>query len=182
MSNSSKETTILEASLNPKVRSYWMFASTMVFCVSIIGIPLLIIWIPLGLYLTGRHLKSIRCVLTNKSLKVSKGIFVKTEKTIPLEKITDLGMVQGPLMRHFGIEQLTVETAGQSGMGALVQVQGIIDARAFRQNVLDQKDQLSAHSSPTQAESASTAITPDSQTLQEIRDTLQRIEKLLATK
>ena len=39
-------------------------------------------------------------------------------------------------MRAFGLEQLTVETAGQSGAGALVSLTGVVDARAFREAVL----------------------------------------------
>jgi len=34
----------------------------------------------------------MECYLTGTDLKVNKGMFVRVEKTIPLEKITDLGI------------------------------------------------------------------------------------------
>ena len=182
MNDSSNETIIAQASFNPRVKNYWLSLGTIICIFTVVGIPFLLIWIPLGLFLTGRILKSIQCTLTDKALKVKKGIWVRTEKTIPLEKITDLGMVQGPLMRHFDVEQLSVETAGQSGPGALVQVQGIIGAREFRQKVLDQKDLMAGQSkSPSDSPSVSSSAHDDS-TLNEIRDSLLRIEKLLTKK
>ena len=93
--------------------------------------------------LTKRYLDRMDCELTDKSLKVKKGIMVRIEKTIPLEKTTDMGMVQGPIMRIFDLHQLTVETAGQSGTGALVSLTGILDAKAFREAVLTQREKVS---------------------------------------
>ena len=107
---------------------------------TIFGIPLLLLWFPFGSVFTRRYLASMECVLTDKALKVKKGVFVRVEKTIPLEKITELAMVQGPVVRHFDLHTLTVETAGQSGTGALVALTGIVDAEAFREAVLNQRD------------------------------------------
>ena len=65
---------------------------------------------------------------------------------IPLEKITDMALVQGPVIRHFNIYKLTVETAGQSAPGALVALIGIVDAKKFREAVSAQRDQVSERS------------------------------------
>jgi putative membrane protein len=124
----------------------------------------------------------MECLLTEKALKVKKGILVRTEKTIPLEKITDMGMVQGPLMRYFGLHTLTVETAGQSGEGALVSLTGIEDAKSFREAVLNQRDLLSSPAAavapvaPADAPQESVGASP---LLAEIRDSLLRIEAKL---
>jgi len=69
-------------------------------------------------------------------------VFNKEEKSIPLEKITDVAMVQGPLMRVFNLYRLSFETAGQSAQGALVSLIGINDAETFRETILAQKDKL----------------------------------------
>lgn len=121
----------------------------------------------------------MECVLTDKSLKVKKGIFTKIEKTIPLEKITDMGMIQGPLMRHFGLHQLTVETAGQSEYGALVSLIGIVDAKAFREAVLRQREAVSATTPHTPAETVAQDAPDTNALLSEIRDSLRRIEGTL---
>jgi putative membrane protein len=121
----------------------------------------------------------MECVLTNKALKVKKGIFTKIEKTIPLEKITDMGMVQGPIMRKFDLYTLTVETAGQSGQGALVSLTGIVGAKNFRETVLARREALSESSSPATSERPLQATDGTSPVLEEIRDALLRIEENL---
>jgi putative membrane protein len=137
------------------------------------------IWYFIGKWLTRKYLASHRCTLTDKSLKVAKGIMTKTEKTVPLDRITDLGIVQGPLMRYFNIEALSVETAGNSAGSSLVQLTGIKDGRAFRDLVLEQRDKVTiasgASTSPTDEVSAGS----NDQTIQlltEIRDTMRNIE------
>lgn len=177
-----KDTVIQKAEFNPKVCTYWLLSGAIPFAITIVGIPLLLIWFPLGLLFTKRYLSSMECVLTDKALKVKKGILVRTEKTIPLEKITDMGMVQGPIMRAFELHTLTVETAGQSGVGALVSLTGIHDAPTFRERVLNQREATSA-SSPAPAGTHAIAESSDTNAvLVEIRDSMRRIEAILEKK
>jgi putative membrane protein len=177
-----KEQVIREAAFSDNVCKYWLLTGCMTCVLTIVGIPFLLLWIPLGLVFTRRYLGSMECVLTTKALKVKKGILVKVEKTIPLEKITDMGMRQGPIMRAMGLHTLTVETAGQSGPGgALVALTGIVDAEEFRETVLEQRDsgEETANAAPvSQVRDAVAAGSPEDlkQVLVEIRDVLKRIE------
>ncbi|MEM9283558.1 MAG: PH domain-containing protein [Verrucomicrobiota bacterium] len=168
----SAEETIKKAEFNPSVCTYWLLSGSVTLLLTIIGIPLLILWIPLGLLFTRRYLSRMECVLTTKALKVKKGILVRTEKTIPLEKITDMGMVQGPIMRSFSLHRLSVETAGQSGPGSLVSLTGIVDAPSFREAVLNQRDATSISSDEKEAGNEEKTVA----LLTEIRDSLSRIE------
>ena len=106
-------------------------------------------------------------------------MLVRVEKTIPLEKITDMGMVQGPIMRAFDIHTLTVETAGQSGQGALVSLTGIVGAKEFRETVLNQREVSSAASPVAAPNEARQESSDGTAILMEIRDSLQRIERKL---
>ncbi|MEL6330844.1 MAG: PH domain-containing protein, partial [Planctomycetota bacterium] len=110
----SEPTTVREATFDPKVKSYYMLGLLFISVISIIGIPLLVITVPLGLLFVGRWVDRLRCVLTDRTLEIEKGILTRTESTIPLEKITDLQMVQGPIMRMLGLRAFKVETAGQT--------------------------------------------------------------------
>ena len=172
------EKIIQTATFNSEVCTYWLLSGIIVLTCTIVGIPLILLWVPLGLYFTGRYLEKMECILTSKALKVKKGILVRVEKTIPLEKITDMGMIQGPIMRHFGLHTLTVETAGQSGPGSLVSLTGIVDAEAFRETVLNQRDTSStspAERSPTTDPTLGQNST--NEILVEIRDSLLRLEQ-----
>lgn len=174
----SNEKIIRKATFNPKVCNYWIVSFSIVLICIIVGIPFLLLWIPLSLYFTKRYLERMECILTDRDLKVNKGLFVRTEKTIPLEKITDLGMVQGPIMRHYRIHRLTVETAGQSLEGSLVSLTGINNVEDFREAVLNQRDKIQTSSSPAAA-TAKEPVKDDGQLLKEISATLIRIEELL---
>lgn len=121
----SEDTQVKVAEFSPNVPTYWLISGLFVMTVIVVGIPLIPFWLFSGLLFGKRYLASMECVLTDKSLKVKKGIFTKVEKTVPLEKITDMGMVQGPIMRRFGLHQLSVETAGQSGPGGELSLIGI---------------------------------------------------------
>ena len=174
------ETVIREASFDPKVKTYWLVSGAIPFIVSIFGIPLLLLWFPLGFYFTGRYLDRMACTLTNKALKVRKGIFVRVEKTIPLEKITDMGMVEGPIMRRYGVKRLSIETAGQSGAGALVSLTGIVLADEFREAVLAQRDRMAAQGAAEEAPEVTGGGAPsNTEAIEELRDSVLRIERLL---
>ena len=168
-----------KAEFDTKVCTYWLLSGALVLTLIIVGIPLLLLWFPIGLVFTKRYLDRMECLLTDKTLIVKKGIFVRIEKTIPLEKITDIGMVQGPIMRYFDLHTLTVETAGQSGQGALVSLTGIKDAKSFREVVLNQRDVMSGAISQSDPKAVRQEPFDASSLLTEIRDSLLRIEATL---
>ena len=177
----STETVIREASFDPKVKTYWLLSGALVFVLTIIGIPLLLLWFPLGLIFTGRYLDRMSCTLTSKNLKVKKGVLVRVEKTIPLDKITDMALVQGPLMRSMDIQRLTVETAGQSGAGALVSLTGIILAEDFREAGRAQRDAVAEQAGEAEKSEGASTERPSPE-LAELRDSVLRIERLLETR
>ena len=174
-----EEGVLRKAEFDPKVRTYWLLSGAWILAVSIVGIPLLPLWFAIGKAITGRYLRHMKCVLTEKTLQVGKGTLTKVEKTVPLDQITDLGLVQGPIMRFLGLEALSVETAGQSSEGALVKLVGIVDTRQFRDAVLTQRDTLVsalANMGRSSAEVPAAGKSSSDDVLGDIRDTLHRIE------
>lgn len=181
---------LVEAEFNRKVRSYWLLTGSIVCVVTVVGIALLPIWLLVGHFLTERYLKGITCTLTERSLKVTRGLLVRNEMTVPLDKITDVGLVEGPIMRLMDLQAVKIETAGQSTAGAAVQLVGIVNTRQFRDQVLAQRDAVSGGRTPSQNRISDDAspvagVAPTSETvatqalLAEIRDALVRIENRL---
>jgi putative membrane protein len=179
----SEERVIWDAEFNPDVTTYWLLNGALILTATIIGIPLVPVWFIVGWAITGRYLKSHRCTLTNRSVKVGRGVFTKREQTVPLDRITDVGLIQGPIMRIFGIEALSIETAGQTTAGSLIQLAGIKDGRAFRDAVLKQRDLVvgSEEERQTLPLSQLPVVHSNDHTslLEDIRDTLRRIEHKL---
>ena len=136
------EKIIINATFNPAVKIYWLINLLLLSTITVVGIPFLIISIPLFFLISSKILAAMSATVTERKLVVKRGVFQKEEKSIPLEKITDVAMVQGPLMRMFNLDRLSFETAGQSAQGALVSLIGINDADTFRETILAQKDKL----------------------------------------
>lgn len=175
-----EEKVLWDAEFNPKVTLYWLLSGTIVLTAMIVTIPLLPIWLLAGSLVTKKYLDSHRCTLTNRNLKFAKGILVRQEKTVPLDRITDLGLTQGPIMRALEIEALSVETAGQSSQGSLIRLAGIKDGRAFRDAVLKQRDLVVGSDEARSGVPVVSAVPAGglghSELLTEIRDALHRIE------
>ncbi len=168
---------IWQAEFDPKIKPYSMWASVLILTLTIIGIPIAILALIFGNWYITKYLENLGCTLTERTLDIRKGILNKTESTIPLEKITDLQMFQGPIMRHFGLHGFKVETAGQSSpTGSLVNIIGIVDAVAFRKAVLDQRDALAGGTAAPPAAASAPAGDQVTHILGDIRDTLARIE------
>lgn len=183
MATSRQEKVLQAAEFELRVRTYWLLSGAWILAASVVGIVLLPLWFIIGNKVTGRYLRHMSCVLTEKTLQVGKGALTRVEKTIPLDQITDLGLVQGPIMRLLGLDALTVETAGQTSEGALVKLVGVVDSRQFRDAVLAQRDRLVDTQIPTSlppADAAPSEAPISHDVLCDIRDTLRRIERRLA--
>ena len=162
-----------EARFDPRLKTYELLYVALILAVTIFGIPLLLLWfLGIGQLITRKRYESMMCHLTERSLNFSKGFVVRVQKNVPLDKITDLGVIEGPFLRSMGLVLLKVETAGQSGTGALLSLIGIEDALEFRDAVLKQRDKVTAGA---QAETEGDPV------LVEIRDALLRIEQKIGS-
>ena len=78
-----------------------------------VGIVLSYIWLKVyGRKLISLQVNELRYWLDGSSIKIKSGVFFRSEKSIPYEKVTDIVWFQGPLMRFYGIEGLRIQTAG----------------------------------------------------------------------
>lgn len=180
----SKDRVLLKATISPHAVKYQLVSTAFILTACIVTIPLLPIILPIMWFFVNLHYKHLSCELTETALKVNRGVFNRQEKTVPLEKITDVALNQGPIMRWMKIESLGVETAGQSGVGALINLVGVENSRTFRDAVLEQKDIVLGRKSDANAPKTtapSQQTTEQNTELAEIRDILLRIEEKLGS-
>ncbi len=167
---------LFEAKFDPRLKTYSYIGGILIFIVTIVGIVLLPFWLIFGKVYIDRYFNSLFCELTTRALHFKKGVWFQTERTVPLDKIQDLTFKEGPILRYFGLSYLKIETAGQSVQGAAdMSLTGIIDARKFREMVLDQRDQITDKS----PESMQIQTSDESEmipVLKEILKTLKNIE------
>jgi membrane protein YdbS with pleckstrin-like domain len=128
----------VRAQFNPLIRLYLLLTIGLQLAASLIGLPLAVIWFcGAGQWWARHYFDRLSCELTPEHLRFRKGIIFTVEKTIPLENIQDVTFIEGPLLRHFHLPTLKLETAGQSvGQAHDMHLTGIIDAMAFRERIL----------------------------------------------
>ncbi|TXI51336.1 MAG: PH domain-containing protein [Lysobacter sp.] len=167
----------LHAGFNPLVRPYMVLFVAWILLLTVVLSPLILIWVvgP-GQWWAGHYYRKLRCALDDRHLNFRKGILFQVEKTIPLENIQDVTFIEGPLLRHFDLSILRIETAGQSpGQAHNMQLVGIVDAHRFREEILRRREAL-RRPSPVQGEASGDA---QLQALHAIRERLDDIATLL---
>lgn len=153
------ETGTFHAKFNPLIRPYLVLQGGVVLAMTIIGIPLAIIWfLGVGQWWARHYFAKLDCHLDERKLRFRKGIIVTVEKTIPLENIQDVTFIEGPLLRHFHLSTLKFETAGSgAGQAHDMHLTGIMDAHDFRNRILEARDALKLRG---QAQPSATTATP----------------------
>lgn len=166
----------VDASFSPKLKIYFFSNGALLLIVTIVGVVLLPLWVVLGSWWAGRYYASLKCRLTDRSVVIGKGVFFKQELTIPLDKIQDISIHEGPLLNALGLLRLRIETAGQRNTTtgkSDAELIGLMDARSLCDQILARRDSLAGLSAaPSGGEGSQTLLT-------EIRDTLLRIENRL---
>jgi membrane protein YdbS with pleckstrin-like domain len=193
--------TQFRARFHPRLPLYLVLVPALVMLVTVVGIPLLLLWLPLGAIWARRFVDRLTCRVTEDTLEIGKGVLFRKELTIPLDRIQEISLREGPLQRYLGISSLRFETAGagSSQQAADLNLPGILHARQFRSNVLAQRDarrvgakygrrttdaapgagaggvtvEATAAGAPGGGPSGEEALA----LLREIRDSLQRIER-----
>ncbi len=173
--------TIAEAEFDKNITWWVRLAVTGIICITVVGIPLIPFWWAFSFWYGPEYLRRVSARLTTQALEIKVGVFFRKEATIPLDRITDLRLHDGPVMRHFGLRGLKVETAGSAGQNANSEgnLIGVIDAEGFRNAVLAQRQRV-IDAETRRAPAAADTAAPASDTLLEIRDILARIEARMA--
>ncbi len=168
--------TLYEASFDPKIASYGRVALTALFFITLVGIPFIPFLLLFTLWYYPEYLRRISARLTTNAVEIRKGVFFRKESTIPLNRITDVRLHDGPVMRYFGLRGLRLETAGQAGQtaGSEGDLVGVVDAVEFRDRILRQRQKVLGGEETRPAPAEATGSTPE--LLTEIRDILARIE------
>jgi len=168
-----------KAAFDPRLPTYYLLMSSLGLALSFIGLPLLPFWVlGLGQLVHRRQYESLESELTERSLNIRRGFLFRTQKNVPLDKITDLAVNEGPVLRRLGLCSLNVETAGNT-MGQ-ASLPGVVDAVAFRDAVLRQRDLVTGTAAGQPAARETAHPVEGAATLAEVRDALVRIERLLA--
>lgn len=163
---------IMAVEFDRKIIVYWWIMANFGLLASVIGIPLMLIWLPFGWFAHQKQFEYMSGALTDRSINMRMGWIFKKQQNIPLDKLTDVSIHEGPILNAFGVVRMQFETAG----AAPFILTGVRNSGEFRDLVLKQRDSLVT--SPNQQSSASTE---SGDVLIEIRDLLKEINTNLSS-
>ena len=156
---------IVSVEFDPKVKVYWWLGAMLGQVATVIGIPLAFLWLIIGMPIHQKQFEGLACSLTDRSLNIRMGWLFKKQQNIPLDKLTDVSIHEGPILNAFGVVRMHFETAGS----APFILTGVKGGPQFRDLVLKQRDSLSSQSTMVSQKSESEDV------LIEIRDLLKEI-------
>jgi membrane protein YdbS with pleckstrin-like domain len=127
---------------------YWQHMLFLLFIALItlgIGFVAILIYVVLiGSWLPARQALAMRFALEGTTLRVDGGVVFLSRKAIPLDRVTDIVLVQGPLMRHFGLWSLRVQTAGAGSQMPEGVLLGIEEPERVRDLLLEAPDEATS--------------------------------------
>ena len=153
-----------------KIVIYWWLTTNLGLLASFIGIPLMLFWIPFGWIVHRKQYDHMSAALTDRSVNMRMGWVFKKQQNIPLDKLTDVSIHEGPVLNAFGVVRMQFETAG----AAPFILTGVKNSEKFRDLVLEQRDSLI--SNPI----ANTPNVGQSDLFIEIRDLLKSIDSKIS--
>lgn len=94
-----------------------------------------VIWIVIWAVL---YYKSVVYRLNNTEMTWKRGVLFRKTGIVPYDRITNVDIVQGPIMRLFGIYHLKIDTAGGSGKDkSEIRIEGIENPEPLRAMIMD---------------------------------------------
>ena len=95
----------------------------------------------LGRWLSRKQSAALHYRLDGTALRVDQGVFFLKRKTIPLDRVTDVVLAQGPLLKLCGIWELRVQTAGTGQSVPEATLYGVSDPEAVRDTLVMARDE-----------------------------------------
>lgn len=160
---------IMAVEFDKKIIIYWWLVANMTLLSTIIGIVVMIFWVPFGWLIHKKQYEHMSAALTDRSVNMRMGWLFKKQQNIPLDKLTDVSIHEGPILNAFGVVRMQFETAG----AAPFILTGVKNSEQFRDLVLRQRDSLVSN-----PQHAGPSISSN-EVLVEIRDLLKSIDSRL---
>ncbi|MDV0444171.1 PH domain-containing protein [Methanorbis rubei] len=107
--------------------------------IAIAAAVILIACLVFGVVWVVLYYKSVVYHLNETEMTWKRGVWFRKTGIVPYNRITNVDIVQGPVMRIFGISNLKIQTAGYSGTNgsAEISLEGIEEPEPLRALIMD---------------------------------------------
>ncbi|HJJ48358.1 MAG TPA: PH domain-containing protein [Methanocorpusculum sp.] len=126
----------------------------------------------------GLYFKSVVYQLNNTEMTWRRGVLFRKTGIVPYDRITNVDIVQGPIMRIFKIFDLKLDTAGGSGKDkSEIRIEGVEDPEPLRALIMDYVRGKKAAPAALGTEYGAAEETDISAILEELRAIRKLLEK-----
>lgn len=127
---------------------YWqhvlMLLLLSVFTLGVCLVAVLVYVFLVGPWLPRKQADVLRYRLEGSTLRIDGGVVFLARKAIPLDRVTNIALVQGPLMRRFGLWSLRVQTAGVGSAIPEGVLFGVEEPERVRDLLLETRDEATS--------------------------------------
>ena len=128
---------------------YWLTTLSMIpFGLIMFGIGLivpLVYALTFGHWLSRKQAEALDYRLYETNIFVHQGVFFIKRKNIPLDRVTDVVLAQGPLLRHFGLWRLDIQTAGSGQQRPEAYLYGLNDPEQIKETIINARDAIAVN-------------------------------------
>ena len=97
---------------------------------------LLLVVLAWYLFWVGKYYRTILFELKDDEVTWRRGVWFRRTGIVPYDRITNIDIYQGPLMRYFGFSCIKLQTAGYSAQArSEITLEGITEAEALRETI-----------------------------------------------
>ncbi len=111
-----------------------ILVATCPLCAGSLALVALVVLVP------AKQASALRYWMEGSTLRIDEGILIRRRKSIPLDRITDIALVQGPFLRLCGIWALQIQTAGSAQQAPEGTLWGLVDAESTRDAIMRARD------------------------------------------
>ena len=166
--------------IDDKVKPYLFWYIVGIFIITVVGIPLIPFFaIFYWSWYAPRYREYHTLELTDTAVESKRGVVFRSQTNVPLDRITDVAVHQGPLMRRFDIYKVTIESAGQTHVEGAASIIGVVDPYVFRDAVMRRVDEVRSQSACDASTGARAEVDDETVSNEQIR-LLREIRELLA--
>ena len=112
----------------------------------LVSLAFLIAFVVAPLVIAPVYVRALEYWIDGSTLRINEGIVVRKSKSIPLDRVTDIELVHGPLMRMCGISSLRIQTAGSTQQSPEGTIWGVRDPETIRDEIVTVRDRAASKS------------------------------------
>ena len=104
----------------------------------------LLAWLAYMAFIALAEARRLRYWIDGTTLRVDQGLITLKRKSIPLDRITDVVLVQNIVMRAVGVWSLQIQTAGSAQQAPEAELLGLVEPEEVRDLIMQFRDEAAS--------------------------------------